>query len=86
MLYSPYLKVSRYEACDYQVRASNNIFVARYRASLTVTLISFLAVSLGDEDGSFDCLISQVDGPFKAALTILVSGRYLSRIYAVAAR
>ncbi|OSC99575.1 hypothetical protein PYCCODRAFT_1446686 [Trametes coccinea BRFM310] len=40
---------------------------------LSVTLISFLAVSLGDEDGSFDCLISQVDGPFKAALTILVS-------------
>ncbi|KAI9060756.1 hypothetical protein FKP32DRAFT_1613420 [Trametes sanguinea] len=31
------------------------------------------AVSVGDEDDSFDCIISQTEGPFKAELTILVS-------------
>ncbi|KAI0643473.1 hypothetical protein C8Q79DRAFT_979163 [Trametes meyenii] len=30
-------------------------------------------VSLGSEDGSFDCVISQVDGELEAALTVLVS-------------
>ncbi|OJT02602.1 hypothetical protein TRAPUB_6866 [Trametes pubescens] len=35
--------------------------------------LRLLAITPGDEDGSFDCVISQVDGGLNATLTVLIS-------------